>query len=129
MKEAARKMQLMASEVGMARTVERFDKDRRKDLLARYVVTRLRAGDSAAAAEQYARADEQYQAQLKGLSDVLEMAHTTLTLFDVEKCAWETCRSLLAPRDRSVKKRADRGCAADALVLTPVVNPYFTSSV
>jgi hypothetical protein len=96
MKEAARKMQLMASEVGMARTVERFDKDRRKDLLARFVVTRLRAGDSAAAAEQYARADENYQAQLKGLSDVLEMAHTTLTLYDVEKCAWETCRSLLS---------------------------------
>ena len=96
MKEACRKMQEMATEVGMAETVIRYDKDRRKDTLARYVIKHLKNGESAAAAEQYARADTAYDAEMQGLLSQAQLAHTTLKLYEVEKCAWETARSLLS---------------------------------
>ena len=89
-------MQEMATEVGMAETVIRYDKDRRKDTLARYVIKHLKNGESAAAAEQYARADTAYDAEMQGLLSQAQLAHTNLKLYEVEKCAWETARSLLS---------------------------------
>ena len=96
MRQAARKLALLSSEVGMAETVLRYDKDRRKDTLARYVIKHLKNGESAAAAEQYARADTAYEAEIQSRYDQAQMAFTALRTYEVEKVAWETCRSLLS---------------------------------
>lgn len=96
MKKAAKRLHAMAGEVGMAVTICDYDGDRRKSLLARYAVKHIREGESAAAADTLARADESYQKELQGLADNYEQAQATKKEYENEQTSWETARSLLA---------------------------------
>ena len=96
MKDAARKLHSMAGEVGMAITIIDYDSDRRKNLLARYAVKHIKAGESATAADALARSDAAYKTELNELASTYEQAQATRKQWDAEYCSWDTARSLLA---------------------------------
>lgn len=96
LKKACRNLHLLGPEIGKAKQIIDYDSDRRKNLLARYTVRHLKNGESAAAAEVYARADEAYQAEFKSYEEISETAHTTRAKYDAEFCSFDAARSLLA---------------------------------
>lgn len=96
MKEAARKLHDMESEMAMALVVIARDKDNMKGCLARYQIKHVKAGESAASSEILARADPEYEKEVKGYNDVLTIAVQTKLAYENEKTSWETARSLLA---------------------------------
>ena len=96
LKSACKNLHLMAPEVGMARQLIDYDSDRRRNLLARYMVKHLKNGESVSAAENYARSDEGYQNELHGLAGVLEQAYGAVKRWDAEMASWESSRSLLS---------------------------------
>lgn len=96
MVEAIEEMQRIAHDVGLARHILEYDHDRRKRALARAMQPALAGGDSAAKAEAEGRASAGYAAELAQLGKEHQLAEQTVTEWEVNKLAWETCRSLLA---------------------------------
>ena len=96
MRKASRTIQQLARVVGQAKTVIRYDADRRKQLLAQYMVKYLKNGESAVGAEAQARADEAYGKELDVQQEEVNTAEGILAQEAAELNAWDTCRSLLS---------------------------------
>lgn len=103
LRTAAKRLHELAPMVGVARQVRAYDSDRRKNLLAKYMVPALKAGESATAAEAHARADAGYQAELQKLSEQLQDAEQTLSANEAENASWESARSLLSFQKETMK--------------------------
>jgi len=102
-REAAKNMHTMMGNVASAITIIDYDSDQRKSLLARYAVKHIKTGESAAAADTLARADEAYQKELSGLRDAYELAQSKRKEYENEYISWETGRSLLARQRETLK--------------------------
>ena len=79
-----------------ARQVISYDSDRRKNLLARYMVPHLKSGESATAAEAYARAHEAYEAEFQVQAEELQTAEGVIAKRRATETSWESARSLLS---------------------------------
>ena len=76
--------------------IREFISDNKKNLLARYVVPRLKAGDSAAAAEHHARANPEYQAELDTMGEQYQRAESHVASWRAAMARFEATRSLLS---------------------------------
>jgi hypothetical protein len=103
MKDAARKLHAMTSNLGMALTVMEFNSERRKALLARFAAPHLRAGESSVSAETLARADAGYDLEFQQLFGQYQEAVTQVKEYEIEKISWDTARSLLARQRETLK--------------------------
>ncbi len=93
---ATARLQKMVPEVAHARQVKSFLSDIRKNLLAKYVVSSLKGGESSAAAEAIGRADPQFQRELGALQEQYVAAEEVLAQWDAENASYEAARSLLS---------------------------------
>ncbi len=93
----------LAPMVGSAKQIRNYDGDRRKNLLAKYVVRALKEGHSATAAEAYGRSDEGYQVALEAISSQYEQAEKTIAEWDAEQASFEAARSLLSMAKETLK--------------------------
>lgn len=91
----ALQIERMADALAKAKVVERYDSDRRKNLLAEYVAPML-ASNSATAAENMARADKGYQGKLHALSQDLNAAMMEIAKESGLQARLEAARSVLA---------------------------------
>lgn len=96
MKDSTRKLHQLAVQVGSAKQVREYDSDRRKNLLAKYVVKALKDGQSATAAETIGRSDPTYQEELRALSSQFQDAETVIAQFQAEQASFDAARSLLS---------------------------------
>ena len=103
LKSCSLNLHRLAPQVGAAKQIRQYDTDRRKNLLAKYVVRSLKAGESATAAEAYGRADGAYQAELEALSKQYEGAERTIAEWDSEQASFEAARSLLSMAKETLK--------------------------
>ncbi len=103
LKDATRRLHQLSASVGAAKQIREFSTDRKKNLLAKYVVRALKEGHSATAAEAYGRSDEAYQAELEGLSKQYEGAERTIAEWDSEFASFEAARSLLSMAKESMR--------------------------
>ncbi len=103
LKDATRRLHQLSASVGASKQIRQYDTDRRKNLLAKYVVRALKEGHSATAAEAYGRSDEAYQAELEGLSKQYEGAERTIAEWDSEYASFEAARSLLSMAKESMR--------------------------
>lgn len=103
LKGCIKRLHELAPMLGQAKQVRDYDSDRRKNLLAKYVVKHLKLGESATAADQYARAEDAYVAQLDVLSQQREAAEKTIAENDAEYASFEACRSLMSMAKESIK--------------------------
>lgn len=97
LKSAARELNDtgMISLYAMARQTISYDSDRRKNLLAKYMVKYLKE-ESAAAAEAMARSDAEYQKELDAQADELKTAEGVIAKRRAVETSWESARSLLS---------------------------------
>ncbi len=103
LKDATRRLHQLSASVGASKQIRQYDTDRRKNLLAKYVVRALKEGHSATAAEAYGRSDEAYQTELEGLSKQYEGAERVIAEWDSEMCSFDAARSLLAMNRESMR--------------------------
>lgn len=103
MKGSTRKLHQLAPQMGVAKQVREYDSDRRKNLLAKFVVKHLIGGQSATAAETLGRADPAYEEGLKNLSTQLQDAETTIAQWQAENASFEASRSLLSFSKESMR--------------------------
>ncbi len=103
LKDATRRLHQLAPMVGSAKQIRNYDGDRKKNLLAKYVVRALKEGHSATAAEAYGRSDEAYQTELAVMSREYEASEKTLAEWEAEQCSFEAARSLLSMMKESLK--------------------------
>lgn len=103
LKTASRKLAELAPMVGLSKQVRAYDSDRRKNLLAKYMIAPLKAGESAASAEAHARGDAAYQNELELLADQLQTAEKFIAQNEAEHASWESCRSLLAMQRETIR--------------------------
>ncbi len=103
LKDATRRLHQLSASVGASKQIRQYDTDRRKNLLAKYVVRALKEGHSATAAEAYGRSDEAYQTELEGLSKQYEGAEKVIAEWDAEQASFEAARSLLSMAKESMK--------------------------
>jgi ATP-dependent helicase/DNAse subunit B len=96
MKEAVRRLESMATSVGVARQIREFNSDMRKTALSVEVVKSLKAGESATAAEHIARASTVYQNKMADLAKQYADCETVLAQWNTEQMAFEAARSLLS---------------------------------
>jgi hypothetical protein len=101
--ESCDRINQMANDVGMAKHIDTFDGDRRKQALARAMAASLAGGESAAKAEAIARASELYAKELAVLAREHGVAMQTIAEFEAVKLAWETARSILAMQRETAK--------------------------
>ncbi len=103
LKDATRRLHQLSASVGASKQIRQYDTDRRKNLLAKYVVRALKEGHSATAAEAYGRSDEAYQTELEGLSKQYEGAERCIAEWDSEYASFEAARSLLSIARETLK--------------------------
>ncbi len=103
LRSCSKRLHQLAASVGAAKQIRQYDTDRRKNLLAKYVVRALKEGHSATAAEAYGRSDEAYQTELEGLSKQYEGAERTIAEWDSEYASFEAARSLLSIARETLK--------------------------
>ncbi len=96
LRSCSKRLHQLAPLVGSAKQIRNYDGDRKKNLLAKYVVRALKEGHSATAAEAYGRSDAAYQTELEALSKQYEGAERTIAEWDSEMCSFDAARSLLA---------------------------------
>ena len=96
MKSSTRKLHALTAQVGGAKQIREYDSDRRKNLLAKYVMISLKEGFSATASETIGRANPAYQAELENLGDQLQAAEMTIAQWTAEQSSFEAARSLLS---------------------------------
>ena len=96
LKSSSKKLHQLAPSMGMAKQIKSYDGDRRKNLLAKYVVVHLKAGESATASEAQARATPAYQTELEQLAANYQDAERTIAEYDAEYASFEAARSLLS---------------------------------
>ncbi len=103
LRSCSKRLHVLAPQVGAAKQIRQYDTDRRKNLLAKYVVKSLKAGESATAAEAHGRADPSYQMELESLSKQYEGAEKCIAEWDSEMCSFDAARSLLAMNRESMR--------------------------
>lgn len=103
LKQCTTRMLEMTTAVGSAKQVREYDSDRRKNLLARYVLPYLKAGHSATAAEGYARAEAAFETALEALSEQRGAAETTIASWEAVHAEHDALRSLLSMQKESLK--------------------------
>lgn len=91
----ARQIEAMAPELAAAKQVERYDSDRRKNLLAEFMAPEL-PDNSATAAETLARSNPDFRARLKELSQELLSALTVIAKESGLQARFEAARSVLS---------------------------------
>jgi hypothetical protein len=96
LQKAAKAVAEMADELALAEQILEFNHDRCKQALARRVVEYLDRGDSAAAAEFRARADDLYRVEIEALGLQYKDAMTVRKTGDAHKVLWESARSILS---------------------------------
>jgi hypothetical protein len=96
LENAIRQIRNLTASVGQAKQVRSYDSDRRKALLARYMLPYLKGGASAAAAEVDGRAEPSYLSEFEVLADQLRSAETTIAQWDAAYATFEASRSLLS---------------------------------
>jgi predicted transcriptional regulator len=96
----------MISLYAQARQTLSYDSDRRKNLLAKYMVKYLKE-ESAAAAEAMARSDEAYRAELDTQADELKTAEGVIAKRRAVETSWESARSLLSFEKQMVNSMPD----------------------
>ena len=82
--------------VATSKQVIEFLSDSRKNLLAKYQMPYLMAGDSATASEIKARADQKYIEELKQLEDMFRRAQNHIEEMNAAMVKFDAARSLLA---------------------------------
>ncbi len=103
LRSCSKRLHQLSASVGASKQIRQYDTDRRKNLLAKYVVRALKEGHSATAAEAYGRSDEAYQTELEGLSKQYEGAERTIAEWDAEIASHDAARSLLAMNRESMR--------------------------
>ncbi len=103
LRSCSKRLHQLSASVGASKQIRQYDTDRRKNLLAKYVVRALKEGHSATAAEAYGRSDEAYQTELEGLSKQYEGAERTIASWEAEMCSHDAARSLLAMNRESMR--------------------------
>ncbi len=103
LKQCTKRLHNLAAMTGSAKQIRQYDTDRRKNLLAKYVVRALKEGHSATAAEAYGRSDEAYQVALEAISVQYEQAEKTIAEWDAEQASFEAARSLLSMAKETLK--------------------------
>ncbi len=103
LRSCSKRLHQLAPQVGAAKQIRQYDTDRRKNLLAKYVVRALKEGHSATAAEAYGRSDEGYQVALETMSREHEASEKVLAEWEAEQCSFEAARSLLSMMKESLK--------------------------
>lgn len=96
LQKAAKAIAEMAEQVALAEQIIEFNHDRCKQALARRVVEYLDRGDSAAAAEFRARADDLYRVEMESLALQYQDAMLVRKKDAAQKVIWESARSLLS---------------------------------
>lgn len=89
-------IEAIGPELAKAKVVDRFDSDRRKNLLAEFTKPHLDGGSSSSAAETHARADVMYQVKLKELGQQLNVAMATITKESGLQARLEAARSIMS---------------------------------
>jgi len=103
LKSATGRLHQLAAAVGHAKQVREFAGDRKKNLLAKYVVRALKAGETSTAAETIGRADPSYQSDLEALASDSEQAETVIAQWSAEMASFEAARSLLSMQKESLR--------------------------
>ncbi len=103
LRSCSKRLHQLAPQVGAAKQIRQYDTDRRKNLLAKYVVRALKEGHSATAAEAYGRSDEGYQVALEAIGAQYEHAEKVIAEWDSEFASFEAARSLLSMAKESMK--------------------------
>ncbi len=103
LRSCSKRLHQLSASVGAAKQIRQYDSDRKKNLLAKYVVRALKEGHSATAAEAYGRSDEAYQTELEGLSKQYEGAERCIAEWDAEMSSFEAARSLLSMAKESMR--------------------------
>ncbi len=103
LRSCSKRLHVLAPQVGAAKQIRQYDTDRRKNLLSKFVVKSLKAGESATAAEAYGRADDGYQAALEAIAAQYEHAEKTIAEWDAEQASFEAARSLLSMAKETLK--------------------------
>ncbi len=103
LRSCSKRLHQLSASVGASKQIRQYDTDRRKNLLAKYVVRALKEGHSATAADAYGRSDEAYQAELAVMSREYEASEKTLAEWEAEQCSFEAARSLLSMMKESLK--------------------------
>jgi hypothetical protein len=103
LRSCSKRLHALSASVGASKQIRQYDTDRRKNLLAKYVVRALKEGHSATAAEAYGRSDPSYQTELEGLSKQYEGAEKTIAEWDSEYASFEAARSLLSMAKESMR--------------------------
>ncbi len=93
---ATARLQGMVKDVSHGRQVKEFIGDMKKNLMAKYVVRALKAGEGIGAAEATARADHMFQEELELLQAQYEAAEHAITSWQAEMASYEASRSLLS---------------------------------
>jgi hypothetical protein len=96
MQRATKRLHDMAAMVGIAKQIREYDSDRRKNLLATYMIKYLKEDNGVSASDAMARADERYQEELKRLGEQLADAEKTIAQWNAEQASFEAARSLLS---------------------------------
>lgn len=103
LKSSTKRLHLLAAQVGHAKQIREFTGDRKKNLLAKYVVRALKAGESATAAETIGRSDLTFQSELEAIARDLEASETTIAEWTAEQASFEAARSLLSMQKETLK--------------------------
>jgi hypothetical protein len=96
MMDACKNLHSMAVPMGNARQLIDFDSDKRKSILAKYMVPFLKTGDSAKAAEAAARASGSYLSEVEDWNKKIEDAYVVRFKWDCENMSFACAQSLLA---------------------------------
>ncbi len=103
LRSCSKRLHQLSPQVGAAKQIRQYDTDRRKNLLAKYVVRALKEGHSATAAEAYGRSDEAYQVALEAIAAQYEQAEKVIAEWDAEQASFEAARSLLSMAKETLK--------------------------
>ncbi len=103
LRSCSKRLHQLSASVGASKQIRQYDTDRRKNLLAKYVVRALKEGHSATAAEAYGRSDDGYQAALEAIAAQYEHAEKVIAEWDAEYASFEAARSLLSMAKESMR--------------------------
>lgn len=96
MQDCISRMRTLSPLVGAARQVKEFSSDQRKNALAAEQVAFIKAGESVAASEHYARSSPTYLARFKELEKSYADACGTIAEWEAVFARFEACRSILS---------------------------------
>jgi len=103
LRNSIRQIHNLTVHVGHAKQVREYDTDRRKNLLAKYVVPLLKAGERSTASEMHARANPAYQSELEALATQYEASEKTIAEWSSAMATYEAARSLLSMAKETLK--------------------------